>query len=213
MNVGDLMTTDVVTTSPTTLLKAAARELAARGVSGLPVVDAGGNVVGVLSEADVLAKEVDGGPGDRNLLRRLLEGPLLDDRYDAVTVGDAMSAPAIVIHPDDPVTDAATRMLAEGINRLPVVSRENGASLVGIVTRADLVRAFTRDDATIKTEIERCILEDLWIEPTRVTVYVSDGRVTLSGELETDADARAIAAMARRLPGVVDVTSTLHARP
>jgi osmotically-inducible protein OsmY len=46
-----------------------------------------------------------------------------------------------------------------------------------------------------------------------VTVYVSDGRVTLSGELETEADARAIAAMARRLPGVVDVTSTLHARP
>jgi CBS domain-containing protein len=180
-------------------------------VSGLPVVDADGHVVGVLSEADVIAKEVDRERRSGNALIRFLEGPPLDDGFDAVTVDEAMSSPAIVIRADRRVADAATLMQAEGINRLPFVDIEG--RLVGIVTRADLVRAFTRDDETIREEIMRGVLEELWIDPSRVTVTVANGIATLHGELESEAEVRAVAALARRVPGVVDVTSTLHARP
>lgn len=209
MKVADLMTTDVVTATPDTALKIAARELAARGVSGMPVVDDSGHVIGVLSEADVLAKEVDG-RRTGNALLRLLEGPPVDDRFDALTVGEAMTAPAIVIRPERPVTEAATVLLNEGINRLPVVGDEG--ALLGIVTRADLVRAFARDDAAIHEEIVRTAREDLWIDPARLVVVVEDGLVTLDGELDHDADVRMLATFARRVPGVVEVTSTLRTR-
>lgn len=211
MKVADLMTTEVVTATPEMSLKAAARELAAHGISGLPVVNADGIVLGVLSEADILAKQVDRQRRKGNALLRLLEGPLLDDHFDAVTVEEAMSAPAVVIAAERPVHEAAGRMLAEGINRLPVVDVEG--LLVGIVTRADLVRSFARDDETIRAEIVHTVRHDLWIDPTRVTVEVRDGVVSLAGELDSAPDVRSVSWMTRRVPGVVEVVSTLHARP
>ena len=208
MKVADLMTGDVVTATPEMPLKAAARQLAERGVSGMPVVDEERHVLGVLSEADVLAKEVDG-RRQSNVLLRFLEGPPADDRFDALTVGEAMTAPAIVIDPRRPVTEVATLLLAEGINRLPVV--EDGV-LVGIVTRADLVRAFARDDEAIRDEIIRTAKDDLWIDPTRLGVDVKDGVVRLDGTLDSPEEARVVATFARRVPGVVEVVSTVTTR-
>lgn len=208
MRVADLMTRDVVTATPEMQLKAAARQLAERGVSGMPVVDGERRVLGVLSEADVLAKEIDG-RRQSNVLLRFLEGPPVDDRFDALTVGEAMTAPAIVIDPQRPVTEVATLLLAEGINRLPVV--EDGV-LVGIVTRADLVRAFARDDETIRDEIIRTARDDLWIDPTRLGIDVQDGVVRLDGVLDSPEEARVVATFARRVPGVVEVVSTVTTR-
>lgn len=210
MKIAELMSTELVTASPDMSLKEAARRLAGHGVSGLPVVDADGMVVGVLSEADVVAKEVDRRRASGNALIRLLEGPLLDERFDAVTVGEAMSGPPVVIRADKEVADAAARMLSEGINRLPVV--DGDGRLVGIVTRADLVRAFARDDDTIRADIVRGVLDDLWIDPAQVEVEVRNGVVTLGGELQNEAEVRALAAMARRVPGAVEVVSSLRAR-
>lgn len=209
MKVADLMTVDVVSATPDQPLKAAARELGARGVSGLPVLDATGVVVGVLSEADILAKEVDGRRESHALLR-FLEGPPIDDRFDAVTVGEAMSAPPIVIAPERRIAEAASLMLTEGINRLPVV--DGDGRLVGIVTRADLVRAFARDDASVAREILQAARDDLWLDPARISIAVVDGVVTLGGELDTEAEERALVATARRVPGVVEVVSTVATR-
>jgi len=210
MKIAELMSTELVTATPDMSLKEAARRLATHGVSGLPVVDADDKVVGVLSEADVVAKEVDQRRASGNALVRLLEGPLLDERFDAVTVGEAMSDPAVVIRADKEVADAAARMLSEGINRLPVV--DGDGRLVGIVTRADLVRAFARDDDTIRADIVRGVLDDLWIDPAQVDVEVRGGVVTLGGELQSEAEVRAVAAMARRVPGAVEVVSSLRTR-
>src|SRR3989304_1285114 len=99
MKVAELMTRDVVTVTPETSLKDAASLLSTRKISGVPVVDASGTVVGVFSEADILAK-VSGERPRGGLLGWLLEADVaLDDKIRARTVGEAMTAPAIAIAP------------------------------------------------------------------------------------------------------------------
>lgn len=210
MKVSDLMTRDVVTVDPETPLREAARALDERGISGVPVVDEADTVVGVLSEADIVVKA--GGESHRTkLLGWLLESDLgLDDKIHATTVGEAMSAPAVTIRSDRPIHEAAKLMATEGINRLPVV---DGGRLVGIVTRADVVHAFTRTDAEIADEIESEILRrTLWLEPGSVTLNVLDGRVTIEGEVETEADAELLPVFVSRVPGVIAVDSKVRAR-
>src|SRR5206468_3331938 len=99
-------------------------------------------------------------------------------------------------------------MVEKGINRLPVVS---GGRLVGIITRADLVRAFHRPDEEIDREIrDDVLLNTLWIDPKRVSISVSNGEVSLTGEVETRTQAELVEAYVRRVPGVVDVHSKLE---
>jgi CBS domain-containing protein len=210
MKVDALMTSDVLTVSPEASLKEAARLLADRGISGLPVVDSAGSVVGVLSEADIVAKARGAMPRSR-LLGWLLEGEAkADDRLTAVTVADAMSAPAVTIGSRRPVHEAAARLIAKGVNRLPVV---DSGRLVGIVTRADLVRAFTRSDSEIETEIREDVLRrTLWLEPGHVSLSVVDGQVSLEGEVASETDAELLRLFVERVPGVVSVDSRVHAR-
>jgi len=210
MKVDQLMTRDVVTVTPETSLRDAASLLSTRKISGVPVVDGSGTVVGILSEADILAK-VSGERPRGGLLGWLLETDVtLGDKIRARTVGEAMTAPAITIAPNRPVHEAAARMVSESVNRLPVV--EDG-KLVGIVTRADLVRAFTRTDAEIAREIETEILRrTLWLEPGAVTVTVTDGTVRLEGEVETETDAELLPVFVARVPGVVSVEASLTSR-
>jgi CBS domain-containing protein len=210
VKVRDLMTRDVLTLTPETPLKRAAELLARERISGAPVVDDDGRVVGVLSEADVLVKASAVAPRS-GLLGWLLEpAPDYRDKIAATRVEEAMSAPAVTIAPDRGVHDAASLMIDESVNRLPVV--DDGA-LVGIVTRADVVRAFTRTDAEIADEILGEILErTLWVEPGRVTMQVVDGAVLLDGEVESEADAELLPVLVARVPGVVSVRASLRAR-
>jgi len=209
MRVEDLMTREVATTSPETPLRQAARLLAAAGISGMPVVDREGAVVGVLSEADILVKAGGEVPGTR-LLGWLLDADTgLEEKIRAETVGEAMSFPVVTIAPDRPVHEAARLMSTEGINRLPVVDE---GRLVGILTRADVVRAFTRTDAQIADEIENEILRrTLWLEPGAVTVEVEDGAVRIEGEVGSPADAELLPVFVSRVPGVISVRTNVHA--
>jgi CBS-domain-containing membrane protein len=212
MKVKDVMTVEVATTTPATLLKDAALELATRRISGMPVVDEDGRVIGVLSEADILAKE--GDEQERGgFLQWFLDptDPWIAARFDAVTVGDAMSYPAKTITPNRPVAEAATVMLEERVNRLPVVDADG--RLLGLVSRGDLVRAFARSDEEIQREIEEDVLRRvMWLDPSDVRVTVSDGVVTLNGQVATGADVDLLPRFTRRVPGVVDVESSLTAR-
>ena len=212
MNVRDIMTTGVATTGPDSLLKEAAKELVRRRISGMPVVSGDLQVLGVISEADILAKE----GGERHgggLLGWLLDpaDPWLTARFDAVRVGDAMSAPARTITPDRPVAEAATIMLEESVNRLPVVNADG--TLIGLVSRADLVRAFARPDSEILEDIEEDVIRKaMWLDPNSVNVSVTNGMVTLAGEVSSAADAELLPTFTRNVPGVVDVTSSLTYR-
>jgi len=206
MKVKDVMTSDVVTVEPAASLKEVAALLVERRVSGLPVVDPDRKVLGVISEADILFKEC-GEKGPQGVLAWLLEpgGPA---KLEATTAEEAMTAPARTIGPERPVVDAAKRMLEEAVNRFPVVDEDG--TLVGIVTRADLVRAFVRSDEAIAREIrEDVVLKTLWIAPEALDISVHQGAVRIGGSVETKTDAELIEAFARRVPGTVSVESHL----
>lgn len=206
MKVRDIMTSEVVTVHPGATLKQAAQLLVEHRIAGLPVVDAEGRLLGVLSESDFLFKE----QGDPEARPSPPSGapPVADRRrLEAHVVGEAMTAPPRTIGPEKPVAAAARLMLGEGVNRLPVV--EDGR-LVGIVTRGDLVRAFSRTDAEIAHEIrEDIIVRSMRLDSHSVAVEVADGEVTLTGTVDTRADAAALPALVGMVPGVVGVHDRL----
>jgi len=207
MKVDEVMTRDVRTVSPEATLKHVAEILSGRGISGLPVVD-GGRVVGVVSEADVLAKERGQAPDRSRLVGFHHDGSEHRAKLEARTAGEAMTSPAVTISAERPLAEAAARMLDEGVNRLPVV--DESGSLLGIVTRADLVRAFVRSDQEIRREVvEQVILRTLWIPAERIQVSVEDGEVRIIGEVDTQAEAEVVAELVRKVPGVVSVDSSL----
>jgi len=204
MKIDALMTTKVVTVTPETSLKDVARLLVENRISGVPVCDADGVVLGVVSEADILVKEE--GLVERGLLASVLEFGPGAQKINARTAGEAMSAPPITIAPGRPVSEGARLMVERGITRLPVVEDDR---LAGIVTRADLVAAFTRSDEEIEREIaEDVLLHTLWISPKHVSIDVSDGEVILGGEVESKTHAAMVEAYVRRVPGVVGVDAS-----
>ena len=203
------MNRDVITVTPETTLKDVAELLVAHRIAGAPVCDAGGKVLGVVSEADILWKELGEGPRGSGVVDRLLESAYgQGKRLAAVTAGDAMTSPAITIGAEASVSWAAALMTELNVNRLPVVEDDK---LVGIVARADLVRAFARPDDEIEREItEDVLLHTLWVDPDTVSLIVIRGMVTIAGEVENRSTAELIEAYIRRVPGVVSVHSDLR---
>lgn len=171
-------------------------------------VDDEGRVVGVVSEADFVIKERGVGGVPHRLLARLFgESPGTRRelaKIEAQTAGQAMTSPAVTIAEDDSVHHAAEIMAGRKINRLPVV---RDGVLVGIVTRADIVRAFVRSDE----ELERLVREDVlartafWLEPETFRLVVHDGGVHLEGRVERRSLADTIVEVIRDLGGVVGV--------
>ena len=214
MRVGELMTENVLTIGPEAPLKDVARIMVDNGISGLPVCDIERHVLGVISEGDILYKEHDPTEGH-------LGGPLgwiIDGspnytgaiKAKAVTAATAMTSPAITIAPYESVSQAARIMCERRVNRLPVVQDDK---LLGIVTRADLVRAFTRTDAEVEHELREDVLaRTMWIDAGTVDVAVRNGVVTLAGQLETRSDVELLGRLAARVPGVISVESTVQWR-
>ena len=213
MKVRDLMQSDVWTTTPEESLKNVARTLVYNRISGMPVCDPEGRVVGVISEGDILFKERGRAEQRPAPLGWLLDGGSRSDlkKATARTAADAMTAPAVTIRPSSTATAAARLMIEEGVNRLPVVTQDG--RLLGIVTRADLVRAFTRQDAEIAMEIQKDILQRvLWAEPSAIEIVVREGEVEVAGELETSTDVQIFEQLVEKVPGVVSVESRVTYR-
>jgi CBS-domain-containing membrane protein len=198
-----------VAVGPETPLRDVAAILAEHRISGVPVIGERLEVLGVVSEADIIVKE--GGPQPRHggVVGWLLAGDRPDERrLGARTAGEAMTSPAITIEADQDVARAARLMIDHGIRRLPVVDADG--TLVGIVTRADLVRAFTRTDEEIEREIRDMVVQTLWIEEPALDLRVERGEVRLAGKLERRSDAELLPRFVARIPGVVAVHSTLR---
>jgi|SRR5579884_1979286 len=209
MRVAEIMTTTVLTVTPSATLKEAAELMLAHRISGLPVVGSNGDVLGIVSETDILFKE------RLRELRKpgLLARRTLDDdetlKLGARTVGAAMTMPAVTIAADRPVAEAATTMLERRVNRLPVV--DSRGKLVGLVTRSDLVRAFARSDEEIARELrEQTILTDLWLDPESFDISVERGEVRIAGQVDTAHDAELLQRWAALVPGVVSVDADLR---
>jgi CBS domain-containing protein len=206
MQVKSVMTKRVISVEPRTPLKEVAQLLVSKRVSGLPVVDEDGSVLGVVSEGDILVKER-GRPGRATLLDHLFDSNGDEaTKHDARDAADAMTSPPITIRPDRPIAEAAALMLDRSVNRLPVV--DHHGKLLGIVTRADLVRAFVREDEAIEKEIrEDVILRTLWNTPERFRIDVDRGEVTIEGEVSDAESADLLARFIERVPGVVGIRS------
>jgi CBS-domain-containing membrane protein len=172
-----------------------------KGISGLPVTDEEGTLVGVVSEGDFLRKEVDRG----DLMGRGLLGVLFDNRdslAEAETVGEVMAENLFTVSPDATLVEAARTMTTHAVKRLPVVTREG--KLVGVISRRDVVAAFTRPDELIEDEIKEDILRRLlFLDPSLLEIAVDAGVVTISGELPTRTDTRLLEAMVQRTDGVI----------
>jgi CBS domain-containing protein len=209
MKVKALMTREVVRVTPQTPLKQVARLLAKHGISGVPVCDRDGSVVGVVTEADILLKEAGLRSGRGGPLAWLVDGSDVTKTRKSLarTAGEAMSSPPVTTSPWRTVSEAARLMLDRRVNRLPVL---DGTRLVGILSRADLVRAFKRDDEDIEREIrEEAIGESLWVSHDDVGVGIKSGQITLRGRVKARSDAGLLVAFVSTVPGVVGVRSEL----
>ena len=159
MRIRDLMTKTVVSVAPATPVRDVARLLGENRISGLLVVDADGTLLGVVSEADFLVEAAHGGePRRPSLIARLFgRTDELPDQplHQAATAADLMTSPAMTIGPGEAPAQAAVVMTSDRVNRLPVV--EDGR-LVGIVTRADLVRSYVRSGRAARGVIREDVL-------------------------------------------------------
>ncbi|MDH3471011.1 MAG: CBS domain-containing protein [Acidimicrobiia bacterium] len=208
MKVSELMTPVPVTVAAETSLKDAARKMLDLGVSGLPVVGAEGALVGIVTEADFVAKEAEKKePRRRRLLDLFFNGDKRDLAH-ADKVGDIMTTEITVIREDRSLAAAAHAMVSGNIKRLPVV--DEGGKLVGIVSRADVVKGFARSDEDVAAEVQDLLAKGvLPIEPGTVQVSVHDGIVSLRGEIDARVDAAVLEHVVSRFEGVVRVDNQL----
>jgi len=210
--VRDVMTTRVVAVRKNATFKDIASLLTEYRVSAFPVLDDEGKVIGVVSEADMLSKEALVAAMGVQAVRlgRIAGSPYHDEfaKAAAVTAGDLMTKPPVVVTPDEPVTSAARLMYHGRVKRLPVVGEKG--QLVGIVSRADVLSVYSRPDAEIQQEITKnVILNEFFANPDHFTVTVKDGIVTLEGYPENTARGRDIVAEAWHVEGVVSVRDRL----
>jgi CBS-domain-containing membrane protein len=207
--VQEIMTTRVIWVKKDATFREMAVALREHRVSAFPVVDDDHKVIGVVSEADMLAKEaLDDEPG-------VLAGILhRKDQAKArgVTAGDLMTATVVAVRPEDTVEHAAKLMYDRRVKRLPVT--DAAGHLVGIISRADVLSVFDRTDEAIRKEITDDVLRGEFLtDPQIFSVTVKDGIVTLIGRPETSETGHEIVRRIRHLQGVVAVRDRLDYPP
>jgi CBS domain-containing protein len=200
--VSDVMTSDVATVGRDAAFKDIVRAMQDRKVSALPVVDGGGRVVGIVSEADLLPKEEfrDSDPDRYTQLRRLSDLA----KAGSVTAGELMTSPALTAEPATTLAQAARTMARAKVKRLPVV--DGTGRLAGIVSRADLLKVFLRPDEDIAEEVRREVVAYLFpTAASAVRVEVGEGVVRLSGRVRDKSLVPVAARLVRAVEGVVDI--------
>ncbi len=201
--VRDVMTTDVITVPSDMRFKKLAALLAQLKVNAVPVLGPDGRVAGIVSEIDLLRKEEyqqDAGAKRAPRWRRLANRARARGR----TAADLMSSPAITVAPETSVVAAARLLDRHHIRRLLVVG--DGERLVGIVTPHDLLRVYLRSDEEIRDEIVNDIMVNyLATNPALVKVTVTEGVVTMAGELGQKSMIPIAIRMIQAVDGVVDV--------
>ncbi|GLW48851.1 hypothetical protein Stsp02_45130 [Streptomyces sp. NBRC 14336] len=213
--VGEVMTSEVVEARRDTSFKELARLLDRHRISGLPVVDDDDKVVGVVSETDLIRRQAARSAHARARRARTPASrrPLRDAFLagQATTAAELMSSPAITVHPEQRVEDAARVMERHRVNRLPVVDEED--RLIGIATRRDLLRVFLRTDGEIRRDVVDAVLtRALGLPPHSADVSVHDGMVTLAGQVERRSDIALAIQLTWRVDGVVGVVNELTYR-
>jgi len=204
--VSDVMTTGVIAVRGDTSFKEMAAMLGSSRVSGFPVIDRAGKVLGVVSETDMLIKEADRASHPEVFagLRRSRDL----QKAAGVTAAELMTSPPVTIGPEEPVQHAAFLMYDRAVERLPVV--DEAGHLVGIVSQVDVLSIFSRPDEEIRREVADLVAQpNFLMDPGDLEVTVEDGIVTLSGRPLTGQIGRDIIEAVRHIEGIVAVRDQL----
>jgi CBS-domain-containing membrane protein len=205
-HVDGVMTRDVIRVTADTGYQRIADLLVMHRVSAVPVVDGEDRVIGVVSEADLLPKLTHPDPAPPHpLVSRRSRGTLRRAAGD--TAAQLMSSPATVTQADATVAEAARLMDSARVKRLPVV--DGDGRLIGIVSRRDLVRLYSRPDEAIRADVVDLVTNGFWIDPESVVVEVSAGVVNMTGLVDRTSTAHILVHAAHAVPGVVDVVDRL----
>jgi CBS domain-containing protein len=216
MRSADIMTPNVITVGPEDAVQDVARLLLRNQISGAPVVDARGAIIGVVSEGDLMRRAEIDTDEKRSWWRRAWAGRerLARDyvRTNARKVADVMSSPAITVGPDTSLREVASLLERKGIKRVPIV---DGGKLVGIISRANLLRAFVAfyvaptaeatSDEEIRERVYSRLRSQLWVAPGTLNVVVDQGVVELWAAVNSEAERKAIRVAAETTPGVTAV--------
>jgi CBS domain-containing protein len=205
-NVAAVMTTQVTTARPETSFKDLVTSMTDKQISAVPVVDRLNRLIGVVSEADALAKQEFHGGRDE-LPRGDRAGR--DRWYRALgqTAAEVMTTPVWTVHPDEPISAAARLLAKTQVRRVFVTDRKG--RLMGVVSRRDLLRVYHRSDKEIRDQLEQLILE-FGVAQGAISVRVDSGVATLDGELDRRGQVDATVSMVRAVPGVVGVFNNLR---
>ena len=218
MKVLDLMTRQVLSVSEDASIFDGIRLMLQNNVSGLPVVNAKGELVGIVTEGDFLRRYEIGTQSQRSGLSRFLAGPgkLATEYVHAAgrRVGEIMTSEVTTIAEDADLADAVAKMEQHHCKRLPVV---NGKRLVGIISRSDFLRALIRatkvpapmTDAAIHDSLVTTLNAERWAMPNMLDVAVKDGVVELNGAITDERMRNAIIVAAENIPGVKSVRDHL----
>ncbi|MPZ78973.1 MAG: CBS domain-containing protein [Actinophytocola sp.] len=202
MRARDIMTAPVITVRPATTIKEAAALLAGHGFTALPVLDDDHRLIGIVTEADLVRDRV---PRDPRALihpgHRPVPGPV------TTTVGEVMTTPAVAMGPGTDVAVLAKALLDAGHRSMPIVE---GSTVVGIVTRRDIVRAIARDDDTIAADVRHRL--EIYGSDRRWQVEVQDGVVSIADQFDShqpnaETDRHVATVLAEAVPGVVRATA------
>ncbi len=219
MQARNVMVTPVVTVKPTATVQEVATQFLERNISGAPVVDDKGTLVGMVSEGDLLHRVEAGTERRRSWwLRAFTEADTLAAEYvksHGRKVADVMTRTVITAAPETPIHEIATMLEKNAIKRVPIL--DNG-QLVGIVSRANLLQAVasarqvleaTPSDKAIRDRILSSLRGEPWAHTALLNVTVSDGVVDLWGLAESKAERKAIKVAAETTPGVRTVNDNM----
>ncbi|HSE78699.1 MAG TPA: CBS domain-containing protein [Alphaproteobacteria bacterium] len=221
----DIMTRDVLVVRPDTSVAEIAKLLVSHHISAVPVVGDGNALVGIVSEGDLMRRPETGSGKRRSWwLELLADTDTLAQEYaksHARKARDVMSKHVVAVSEDTSVGEIADLLERHGIKRVPVVT--NG-KLVGLVSRADIVRAFAErvapaapssaasDDKTIRAKLMEQVEAQPWAETAFINVVVKDGVVSLNGLVGSNDQAKALRVLAENVPGVKSVEDNTRPR-
>jgi len=222
MQARDVMTTQVVTVKPDTMVSEIAKRLIERRISGVPVVDDEGRVRGIVSEGDLMRRRESGTERRSSWWLALMASPEEQARDFTMSHGlhaeDVMSRKVVTVTEDTALEEIATILEKHAIKRVPVV---RDGKLVGIVSRANLLHGLVAratggtvsvDDRTIKAALEEAVKE-AGIRAVFVNIVVSGAVVHLWGAVESEAEKRALHAAAESTAGVKEVDDKVGIMP
>jgi CBS domain-containing protein len=224
MKAADVMVTSIISVGPDACVQDVARTLLSNRISAVPVIDADGKLIGIVSEGDLMRRAEAGTGRSRpwwlSILtgREVLAAEFVKEHSRNVT--DVMTRAVVTAAPETPLQEIATLMEKNAVKRIPIVK---DGKVVGIVSRANLLQALASlrkdievggpNDPKIRETVVARLQNESWSRPSLINVIVQDGKVELWGIVDSQTEKKAVRVAAEVTPGVRAVNDNLIIRP